>query len=238
MMGGADAAAGTMCGGLTCDRGQVCCIDCDGRGSCGPPGSICTGVACLPDAGGAGVPCGDILCDPNQTCCGTCEDPFCGPPGSDCPTPADCQPCGRLDEACCTGSCTGSLMCCEGVPYPPEGLCDDVCDMRSDRTIKEGVTPVDPAQILERLAGVPISSWSYRADGTSVRHLGPMAQDFHAAFGLGRSDRTIDYVDASGVALAAIQGLREGVEELRRENQALRRELDELRGRLEACSAR
>ena len=52
------------------------------------------------------------------------------------------------------------------------------------------------------------------ADGVvAVRHLGPTAQDFHAAFGLGHSDRHISTVDADGVALSAIQGLHELLQE-------------------------
>ncbi len=40
-----------------------------------------------------------------------------------------------------------------------------------------------------------------------------MAQDFYAAFGLGNSDTHIGTVDADGVALAAIQGLYQLLEE-------------------------
>ena len=65
---------------------------------------------------------------------------------------------------------------------------------------------MDPRDIVERLASIPISTYSYETqDG--VRHLGPMAQDFAAAFGLGVNDTTINTVDADGVSLAAIQGL-------------------------------
>ena len=57
-----------------------------------------------------------------------------------------------------------------------------------------------------------MASWNYKAQGKSVRHLGPMAQDFHAAFELGEGERTITTVDADGVALAAIQGLNAKLE--------------------------
>ncbi len=40
-----------------------------------------------------------------------------------------------------------------------------------------------------------------------VRHLGPMAQDFAAAFGLGENERWIDTIDADGVNMVAIQEL-------------------------------
>ena len=55
---------------------------------------------------------------------------------------------------------------------------------------------------------MPITSWAYKTDNTT-RHIGPMAQDFHKAFGLGGSDKSIATVDADGVALAAIQGLHQ-----------------------------
>jgi hypothetical protein len=77
----------------------------------------------------------------------------------------------------------------------------------SDRAAKEDFAPVDGAEILERLATLPIETWKLRGQEPSIRHMGPMAQDFYAAFGLGESDRPISTVDADGVALAAIQGL-------------------------------
>jgi cell division protein FtsB len=40
-----------------------------------------------------------------------------------------------------------------------------------------------------------------------------MAQDFHAAFGLGADDKHIATVGADGVALAAIQGLNRKLED-------------------------
>jgi hypothetical protein len=77
----------------------------------------------------------------------------------------------------------------------------------SDSQSKEDVEFLDRLQILNRLATLPITSWSYRAEGNSIRHVGPMAQDFRAAFGLGQDEHTISTIDADGVALAAIQGL-------------------------------
>jgi hypothetical protein len=82
----------------------------------------------------------------------------------------------------------------------------------SDRDAKTGFEPVDGAEVLARLVRLPLSVWSYKAEDPAVRHLGPVAQDFHAAFGFGADDRSISTVDASGVALAAIQGLHELVE--------------------------
>jgi hypothetical protein len=69
--------------------------------------------------------------------------------------------------------------------------------------------PVDKHDLLKRVAQLEITSWSYRWEDRSVRHIGPMAQDFHAAFGVGESDRRISLVDGLGVAMAAIQALYE-----------------------------
>jgi hypothetical protein len=67
--------------------------------------------------------------------------------------------------------------------------------------------PESANKILERLVRLPVSAWTYGFDHDSVRHLGPMAQDFARAFGLGDDDRSINMVDANGVTMAAIQAL-------------------------------
>ena len=81
----------------------------------------------------------------------------------------------------------------------------------SDRNAKENFTPVSPLDVLSKVAMLPITTWNFRnmKDG---RHMGPMAQDFYTAFGLGGGDTTITSVDPDGVALAAIQGLNEKLE--------------------------
>ncbi|MBP7828917.1 MAG: tail fiber domain-containing protein [Kiritimatiellae bacterium] len=98
----------------------------------------------------------------------------------------------------------------------------------SDRDAKENFTPVDAEEILQQIAGLPITEWNYKADPNRRRYIGPVAQDFQAAFGLG-SDRTINTLDTDGVTLAAIQGLYQAVQELREENAALRHELEQLK---------
>ena len=77
----------------------------------------------------------------------------------------------------------------------------------SDAASKENFTPVDGRDVLRRVAALPITAWNFKAEDPAVRHIGPMAQDFRAAFGLGSDDKTIGTLDADGVALAAIQGL-------------------------------
>jgi trimeric autotransporter adhesin len=95
--------------------------------------------------------------------------------------------------------------------------------MLSDRNAKENFTRANPREVLNKLASLPLATWNYKAQNESIRHIGPVAQDFHAAFGVGEDERHISSVDADGVALAAIQGLNQKVE---RENRALRAELD------------
>ncbi|MGD0262038.1 MAG: tail fiber domain-containing protein, partial [Verrucomicrobiota bacterium] len=101
----------------------------------------------------------------------------------------------------------------------------------SDRNAKEAFTAINPRTVLEKVTALPITEWKYKAEADGSKHLGPMAQDFHAAFGLnGTDDKHIATVDESGVALAAIQGLNQKVES---ENAALRAENASLKARLE-----
>ena len=100
--------------------------------------------------------------------------------------------------------------------------------VKSDRGVKEGFESVDPRAILAAVARLPIARWSYK--GEAVRHLGPMAQDFAAAFGLGADDRHIFTLDAAGVALAAIQGLHAVAQAQQARLEMLERELATLRG--------
>jgi hypothetical protein len=101
----------------------------------------------------------------------------------------------------------------------------------SDRNAKEAFTAINPRTVLEKVTALPITEWKYKAEADGSKHLGPVAQDFHAAFGLnGTDDKHIATVDESGVALAAIQGLNQKVES---ENAALRAENAGLKARLE-----
>ncbi|MBD3299237.1 MAG: hypothetical protein GF341_11315 [candidate division Zixibacteria bacterium] len=86
----------------------------------------------------------------------------------------------------------------------------------SDQALKTDITPIDSDAILDALNHLHISSWRYISQDSTVRHIGPMAQDFHQAFGIGASERHITVIDADGVALAAIQALAKRVEELER----------------------
>ena len=94
----------------------------------------------------------------------------------------------------------------------------------SDRAVKTAIAPLDDAMVLAKVASLPVSEWSYIAQGTGVRHVGPMAQDFYEAFGVGEDNKHITTIDEGGVALAAIKGLSVRTE---RENAALRARLEQ-----------
>jgi hypothetical protein len=108
----------------------------------------------------------------------------------------------------------------------------------SDRNVKANFTSVDGRDVLERLASVPIETWNLKSQDASIRHMGPMAQDFYAAFGLGESETAITTVDADGVALAAIQGLYALAQEQGARIQALEEENASLNQRLDSLEAR
>ncbi len=97
----------------------------------------------------------------------------------------------------------------------------------SDREVKRDFAPVNPREILDKITRLPIQTWSY-AGKVEVRHAGPVAQEFRAAFGLGEDDRHIATVDADGVALLAIQGLNQKLEEKNREIERFGERLREL----------
>ncbi len=107
----------------------------------------------------------------------------------------------------------------------------------SDRALKANVAAVDGSDVLARLAQVPVSTWNYTSQDPSIRHMGPMAQDFHAAFGLGEDDKHITTVDADGVALAAIQALYAQNQALAAQNASQQAEIDALKARLAALEA-
>ena len=111
----------------------------------------------------------------------------------------------------------------------------------SDRAAKDHLAPVDTRAILDALLNLDLTTWNYRSQDPAVRHLGPMGQDFHRAFGLGEDERLIAGVDAAGVALAAIQGLHDlleertaAVERLQAENRQLGRRLQTLEDAVES----
>lgn len=110
----------------------------------------------------------------------------------------------------------------------------------SSRSFKEGFGAVDTVDVLNRLLALPITTWEYIGSAEGL-HLGPVAEDFKAAFGLAGDGQSIATVDADGVALAAIQGLNAKLEQengaLKAENQNLRSDVDALAERLARLEA-
>jgi hypothetical protein len=90
-----------------------------------------------------------------------------------------------------------------------------------------GAGPVNGFEVLAKLATLPVATWRYQWEPAGLRHLGPMAQDWHAAFGLGKGQTTIPMVDAHGVLVVAIQALQRQLSELRTEVDQLREQLAE-----------
>jgi hypothetical protein len=103
----------------------------------------------------------------------------------------------------------------------------------SDRNVKQDFAPVSPSDILDKVLQLPLSEWSYKFDA-ATRHIGPMAQDFYSAFNVGQDEKYITTVDEGGVALAAIQGLNQKLEEKDAKIQEQSSELADLKQRLEA----
>jgi len=111
----------------------------------------------------------------------------------------------------------------------------------SDRNLKHSLVELDGKAVLAKLAAVPIYQWQPKGKNAHLRHYGPMAQDFYAAFELGEDDKMIGMQDADGVALAAIRGVNQKVDEQLRardeEIAALRASVIELGRRVDALIA-
>lgn len=108
----------------------------------------------------------------------------------------------------------------------------------SSRAAKDGFMRVHPETLLAKLEKLRITEWSYKHT-PDWRHVGPMAEDFHATFGLGPDDR-IAPRDLAGVALAAAQALKKENDRLQGELEALQKaqsrnaELEQRVARMEA----
>jgi hypothetical protein len=98
----------------------------------------------------------------------------------------------------------------------------------SSRAIKHGFATIDPANALAGVQKLPILTWVYNDDATQSLHVGPMAEEFHAAFGFGADDKHIAPSDQAGLALAAIKGLAQVVEQKDQKIQELEARLQQL----------
>jgi len=104
----------------------------------------------------------------------------------------------------------------------------------SDRNKKEHFAAVDPQTVLAKLVALPVRQWSYKAE-PGVSRMGPVAQDFHAAFGLGPDELTIAQTDEAGVAFAAIQGLHQ---KMRHQMRSKDKQIAQLKEELRAIKAK
>ena len=114
----------------------------------------------------------------------------------------------------------------------------------SDRNRKENFEEVEGEDILRRIKSIPVTSWNYKTQESRYRHMGPMAQDFYAAFKLGESDLMINSIDIDGVNLAGVKALEERtsaqqakIDSLEKANVELRKQNADLAARLEKLEA-
>jgi len=123
----------------------------------------------------------------------------------------------------------GSGAATAGVSVAPGGgSWSALCDVN----LKDNIEKVDVQDLLDKLATIDISMWNYRAQDESIRHIGPMAQDFYEAFGVGEDERRITTIDADGIALAAIQALNAELNRKTDELAAQGSEIEELKAQL------
>jgi Chaperone of endosialidase len=229
---------------------QICQMCADGSTGCAHwecrAGMCVTAYCPVTAADGGGVPCGPAVCPSVDRCCdhctGSCVNAL---SGANCPddnnpmhacTDAGCAASG---SSCLNTACCARLTCCSGVPVPPgQATCFTTCPI-SDRNMKAGFTPVEPEAVLEAVTSLPVSRWHYKSESPDIQHIGPMAQDFKALFGVGADDKHIFQIDADGVSFAAIQALAHKLDavvasqrSLERENADLRAQVQELEGQV------
>lgn len=109
-----------------------------------------------------------------------------------------------------------------------------VFNCTSSRSTKENFRLVNGSDVLSKLRNVGLSTWNYITEGRAVRHLGPMAEDFHRAFGLGTDDKSIGVQDLAGVSLAAVKELDAELQKKNSEVETLKAEVNSLQQRLAA----
>jgi len=108
----------------------------------------------------------------------------------------------------------------------------------SDSSMKVNLISIDGADVLEKIAQLPLWQWNYRTQSASVQHVGPTAQDFRRLFGLGQDEKTISSMDPAGIALAAIKELNTQNQQLIEQNEELLKRMDALEAQLRLPQAR
>ena len=108
----------------------------------------------------------------------------------------------------------------------------------SSALVKENRVDVDAGSVLQALRSIPIQTWNYTQDADAVRHMGPMAQDVYAAFGLGIGEEHLAPLDVNGIALASIQALADRLDAQSEENASLRDDVAALKARNDRLAER
>ncbi len=108
----------------------------------------------------------------------------------------------------------------------------------SDVNKKENIRVVDGTSVLDRLAQLRIARWNFKDDAAHTDHVGPMAQEFHAAFGLGDDPTRISPLDVGGIALAGVKELQQQAHDYHAEVASLQQQLGEKDRQLEEMQAR
>jgi len=113
----------------------------------------------------------------------------------------------------------------------------------SSRTFKDRNNALDPQEVLRKIQSLPVEGWYYK--GTSEYHIGPYAEDFHAAFGTGvlafpedgrpnpEVSKYLAASDVAGVALLGIKALAEENIRLREENRLLQERITAIEQQLQ-----
>ncbi len=114
----------------------------------------------------------------------------------------------------------------------------DIHTVPSSRKLKEDIAGVDPAEILAKVMQLPIAKWSYKADEGTIRHIGPLAEDFHELFAFEGPANGISLIDVDGINLAAIQGLHQKLAKLEAERGVLQSQVAQLQAQLDAVKQR
>lgn len=104
----------------------------------------------------------------------------------------------------------------------------------SSRTIKTAFEAIDAQSLLAGIRALPLSTWAYIEDTAGTRHLGPVAEDFFAQFGLGEGPNSIGAQDLASLGLVGVQALAERDEAHARELAALSERNAQLQAELQS----
>ena len=93
----------------------------------------------------------------------------------------------------------------------------------SDRNKKENFTPVDGEWLLGKIRNISVTEWNYKKCDPTIKYIGPMAQDFYAAFHLGGTDSLgINSISIDGVNLAGVKALENRTANMQKEIEQLK----------------